>query len=105
MSQVGFLFPGQGSQHPGMGKALADAWPECAAVFREADEALGVPLTRTIFEGSEAELARTETTQPAILTASVAALRALLRFGVGAAAAAGMSAMPSPGSPPKCRPA
>jgi [acyl-carrier-protein] S-malonyltransferase len=91
VSRVAFLFPGQGSQHPGMGRALASAWPECAEVFRRADEALGMPLSRACFEGSEAELARTETTQPAILTVSVAALRALERLGVRPAAAAGHS--------------
>ena len=72
-----FLFPGQGSQAPGMGKGLAEAFPESRAVFAEADEALETPLARACFEGTEAELARTETTQPAVLTVSVAALRAL----------------------------
>jgi len=72
-----FLFPGQGSQAPGMGKGFAEAFPESRAVFAEADEALGAPLSRTCFEGTDAELARTETTQPAILTVSIAALRAL----------------------------
>ena len=61
MNGIAFVFPGQDSQHPGMGKALADAFPESREVFRRADEALGVPLSRTCFEGSEAELAMTET--------------------------------------------
>jgi [acyl-carrier-protein] S-malonyltransferase len=74
-----------------MGCALASLWPECREVFRVADEALGISLSRTCFEGSEADLARTETTQPAILTASVAALRGLERFGVRPVAAAGHS--------------
>jgi [acyl-carrier-protein] S-malonyltransferase len=74
-----------------MGRALASAWPECAEVFRAADEALGAPISRICFEGTEAELARTENTQPAILTVSVAALRALGRFGIRPAAAAGHS--------------
>ncbi len=91
MSRVAFLFPGQGSQHPGMGRALASAWPECAEVFRLADDALGTPLSRECFEGTEAELARTETTQPAILTVSVAALRGLERLGVRPVAASGHS--------------
>ena len=91
MNRVAFLFPGQGSQQPGMGLALASAWPECAEVFRRADEALQTPLSRTCFEGTEADLARTETTQPAILTVSVAALRGLERLGVRGAAASGHS--------------
>ncbi len=74
-----------------MGRALASAWPECAEVFRAADEALGTPISRICFEGTEAELARTENTQPAILTVSVAALTALRRFGIRPAAAAGHS--------------
>jgi len=88
---VAFLFPGQGSQSPGMGRALASAWPECAEVFRAADETLGTPISRICFEGTEAELARTENTQPAILAVSVAALRALERIGIRPAAAAGHS--------------
>ncbi len=91
MIRAAFLFPGQGSQAPGMGRALASAWPECAEVFGLADEALGLPLSRICFEGVDAELARTENTQPAILTVSIAALRALERFGVRPAAAAGHS--------------
>jgi [acyl-carrier-protein] S-malonyltransferase len=86
-----FLFPGQGSQAPGMGKELADAFPESRAVFTEADEALGTPLSRTCFEGTAAELARTETTQPAILTVSIAALRAIAGRGLAPAAVAGHS--------------
>jgi [acyl-carrier-protein] S-malonyltransferase len=74
-----------------MGRALASAWPECAEVFRAADETLGTPISRICFEGTEAELARTENTQPAILAVSVAALRALERFGIRPAAAAGHS--------------
>ncbi len=60
-----------------MGKALADAFPEARAVFAEADDALGLPLSRLCFEGPEAELQLTANTQPAILAASVAALRVL----------------------------
>ncbi len=74
---VSFLFPGQGSQEPGMGKALADAYPAARQVFEEADDALGFSLSALCFEGSEAELVRTEITQPAILATSIAALAAL----------------------------
>ncbi len=91
MKGPAFLFPGQGSQFPGMGKDLAEAYPECASVFRLADEVLGIPLARTCFEGTDEELARTETTQPAVLTVAVAALAALSARGVRPSAVAGHS--------------
>jgi [acyl-carrier-protein] S-malonyltransferase len=75
--KIAFLFPGQGSQQVGMGKALADAYPEARAVFAAADDVLGYPLSRLCFEGPEGELRLTANAQPAILTTSVAALRAL----------------------------
>ena len=79
---VAFLFPGQGSQAVGMGKALAHESAAARAVFAEADDALGEKLSATIFEGPADELKRTRTTQPAILTTSIACLRALLERGV-----------------------
>jgi len=77
MGKLAFIFPGQGSQHAGMGKALAEAFPAARAVFEEADRALGFPLSRLCFEGPEEELKLTANTQPAILTCSVAAQRVL----------------------------
>jgi [acyl-carrier-protein] S-malonyltransferase len=74
---IAFLFPGQGSQYAGMGKALAEAYPVARHTLEEADRTLGRPLTRLLFEGPEEELRITWNTQPAILAVSVAALRAL----------------------------
>ena len=91
MSNV-FLFPGQGSQTPGMGKEVAEAYPDIAgAVFRIADEILGFSLSRCCFEGPAEALAQTEITQPALFTTSVAILRVLEARGVAPAAAAGHS--------------
>lgn len=75
MGKTAFIFPGQGSQYPGMGKELADAFPVARQVFEEADDALGIKLSATCFAGSEDELKLTATTQPAILAASIAVLR------------------------------
>lgn len=72
-----FIFPGQGSQAVGMGKALAETFPAAARVFAEVDEALGQPLSRLMFEGPEAELTLTANAQPALMAVSLAALRVL----------------------------
>jgi [acyl-carrier-protein] S-malonyltransferase len=74
---IALLFPGQGSQSIGMGKDLFDKYPIARQTFEEADDALGYKLSRLCFEGPEDQLRLTEITQPAILTASVAALRVL----------------------------
>ncbi len=79
---LAFLFPGQGSQRAGMGRELVAAVPESRKVFEEADQALGFPLSRLCFEGPDAELRLTENAQPAILTVSIAALRALEASGL-----------------------
>jgi [acyl-carrier-protein] S-malonyltransferase len=74
---IAFVFPGQGSQYPGMGKALADQFPVAAQVYEEANDALGFDLARLCFNGSVEELKLTANTQPAILATSIAALRVL----------------------------
>lgn len=81
MSDIAFLFPGQGSQAVGMGKNLAESFGAARRVFEEADDALGFPLSRLCFEGPEDRLRLTENTQPALLTVSVAALRVLEQEG------------------------
>jgi [acyl-carrier-protein] S-malonyltransferase len=82
MSKLALLFPGQGSQFAGMGKLLAEQYPRARAIFDEADEALGCPLSRLCFEGPEDELRKTEITQPAILTVSTAAWCVLAEAGL-----------------------
>ncbi|HET6976968.1 MAG TPA: ACP S-malonyltransferase [Pyrinomonadaceae bacterium] len=80
------IFPGQGSQNPGMGKDLAEKSPAARQVFEEADDALGFAISRLCFEGPAEDLQLTENTQPAILTVSVAAYRAMVEAGIGAPA-------------------
>ncbi len=79
-----FIFPGQGSQAVGMGRALAEAFPQAKAVFDEVDEALSQPLSRLMWEGPAEELTLTANAQPALMAVSLAAMRALEReFNVG----------------------
>src|SRR5437588_4164616 len=82
MGKIAFVFPGQASQYPGMGKELADSHPVAKAVFDEADKALGFAISQMCFAGSEEDLKLTANTQPAILTVSVAAHRVLMEKGI-----------------------
>lgn len=86
-----FVFPGQGSQSVGMGKDLAEAYPECRLLFEEADGALGFSLSKVCFEGPEEELKKTTLTQPALLACSMAVLAVLNRSGVSFSAVSGHS--------------
>ena len=88
---IAFLFPGQGSQSVGMGRALAEQFSEARAVFDEADAALGESLSATIFDGPADALTLTENTQPAILTTSIAVYRVLASRGLTPALVAGHS--------------
>lgn len=82
-----FVFPGQGAQTIGMGKALADAYPAAKAVFDEVDEALGESLSALIWEGEQDTLTLTQNAQPALMATSLAAMRALEAEGVTMSAA------------------
>src|ERR1700730_10227513 len=82
MSGVVFLFPGQGSQYAGMGRELADSFPVARGVFEEADRVLGFSVSQLCFSGPDEALKLTENTQPALLTASVAAYLVLKQKGV-----------------------
>ncbi len=77
IKNIAFVFPGQGSQYVGMGKSFYDHFDVARTTYEEADDSLGYDLARLSFEGPQAELDRTENTQPALLAASVAAMRAL----------------------------
>lgn len=79
---LAYIFPGQGSQYPGMGKELADRFPTAREVFEQADEALGFSLSRLCFEGPAEELQLTVNTQPAILATSIAVLRGMQSEGL-----------------------
>ena len=78
-----FVFPGQGAQTIGMGRALAEAYPAAKAVFDEVDAALGEKLSALIWEGDIATLTLTQNAQPALMATSLAAMRALEVEGIG----------------------
>ena len=90
-SAVGYLFPGQGSQSVGMGKALFEAHPELKQVYAEATDVLGYDIADLCFNGPAETLNLTEYTQPALLVSSVAALRVLAPLGITPLAVAGHS--------------
>src|ERR1700756_1021327 len=90
-SMIALIFPGQGSQAVGMGKNLSEKYPVARQTFEEADATLGYKLSQLCFEGPEDQLRLTEITQPAILTASIAAWRALDEKGIKPAFVAGHS--------------
>ncbi|MEY8841560.1 ACP S-malonyltransferase, partial [Cribrihabitans sp. XS_ASV171] len=84
---LAFVFPGQGAQSIGMGRALAESYPAAQAVFDEVDEALGEKLSTLIWEGEAEELTLTQNAQPALMATSMAAMRALEAEGIDIAIA------------------
>lgn len=88
---IAFIFPGQGSQYPGMGKFLIEISETARRVFEEADEALGFNLSGICFEGDEETIKQTEVTQPAVMTCSISTLQILRERGVLASVVTGHS--------------
>lgn len=91
MLRLGFVFPGQGAQYPGMGKELAQNYTEAALVFEQADDILGYSLSKLCFDGPADKLNQTEYAQPALLTTSTAILKVVEKQGWKAIMMAGLS--------------
>lgn len=91
MSKIAFIFPGQGSQYPGMGQEIAKKYPEAMEIFKKADEKLGYSLSDLCFNGPEDKLKITYHTQPALLTTSIAISEAFSKSGIKADFVAGHS--------------
>src|SRR5690554_5360059 len=91
MSKRAFIFPGQGAQHIGMGKDFYQQVKESKRIFEEADDTLKMNLSDLIYKGEEEDLKKTENTQPAILTTSIAILKALEKEGIDCDYTAGLS--------------
>ena len=91
MSKIAFIFAGQGAQYPGMGKDIAENFEQAMNVYEKASEKLGIDMKKLCFEGDEAELMKTENTQPSILTTSIAILEVLKSKGIVPMATAGLS--------------
>lgn len=91
MEKIAFLFPGQGAQYIGMGKEISEKYSTANRIFEAASETLNLDMKKLCFEGPDAELMKTEFTQPAILTTSVAILRVIEEYGLSAEVCAGLS--------------
>jgi [acyl-carrier-protein] S-malonyltransferase len=91
MGKIAFIFAGQGAQYAGMGKELAENISICKEVYEEADKALGFEISKLCFEGAKEDLDKTENTQPAIVTTSIACLKALEQRGIRPDVTAGLS--------------